>query len=605
MAKREFSNSSATKKGGKNFSNPRSGRRNSRNSKKRSYSKPKEVEINIDRNSINKADLQHSEENDVTWYTRVPGLMESACNYAYPLVLGHEINQELPFTYSYTPERNAIPGICTIYFIPSIGYSNSPTAPINTAARTQFTFQRYSNSRNAPYEAPDLMLMYLCADSAALYISMLKKIYGIIKNNPYQNAYYPLALCESMGVNYDSIIKNLTEFRTAINVMCYQFNRLALPADVYYFTRHQWLLSGLFTDSPTSMAQTYHFVPRGFYQWSEGENTGPNKAIMVSPWPGTTPAPTDNSGSAGASNFLTLEQLISFGQSLLDKLLSSQTVVENMGGDILKSYGAENLIFLPSIDENFTIVPGFSQEVLSEIENLDTANPPFSQMTVSQTTTIGSGYLISKPEIVTTISSNAITHAGAYRYMYQSGDKLINMHIEKPTPGDNMIATRFSLAMTSSYERTGSGSSLQGVVTTQLVGFGSEIVVAVHVSKLINALSTSSGLNYTNILRTRVQDYVHYPSISTNELFLALNGIGLIQQFDWHPRFSIALLGTDVPAIDEAGKMELVTIIGDTRDIDNYTTISNDKVSNAHGVALISLFDSPKAHQLVSQPYKR
>lgn len=577
-------------------------RSSNRNKQRGKYSKgrEKEVEVNIDRDKLNDADLKYSAENDLEWYDRYHELLHGATNFTYPLTLGQDMHNLNQFEVANFGTGRTIPGITTLYFTPTIGYCSSPTDAPNDAARTQYVFQRYSNSRQATYEAPDLMMSYIAADSSAMYISMLKKIYGIIKNNPFQNAYYPLAFIESMGVSASDIIENLAQFRTDVNMLCYRFNRLAIPADVYYFRRHQWMVAGMYLDSDTPTAQTYHFHPTHFYKWVEGETEGANNLTLVTPYTAGGLA-TRGGVSAGANApRLTAAQLIAFGNSLLDALLASETVVQNISGDILKSYGGENLLFLPMIDETFTILPSFSKEVLSEIENamFIEANPGGLHLDITQSTDIGSGHLICTPSVSKSITGSTTDNAqvsSLLSIVMGANEQLLNMHIAAPTDGDNMIATRFMFSL--SELQVGSASG-QITATAKITGLGSELLTAMYVT----------GINPTNTAATEYANFVRVPvpSNSTIQALAKTNAdtVGLIeiQQFDWHPR-SAVFSASSLTAAD--GLINVAEFYGDTRDIDNYTIIGPAKIRGAHNVALLSMFDSPKAYQMTQQPYKR
>lgn len=584
------------KQHGLNSKKPSNQRSNYKNRRR-----PKEVEINVDRDMVNKQDMRTAgPENDIKWYSANPQLIIDTCSIPFGKSLGTTMPKMRGVKMAGTSgglgwalDTDAIPGIATFDFIPSIGITNNPTAPINLAARDNYAALRYSNSRNATYEAPDIMLMYICYDSAAMLLTFMKKVYGIIKVNPYQNRYYPQALLKALDVDYLNIAKNLAQFRELINISTRRLNRLAIPSDIDYMIRHQWLVANMFLDSDTSMAQTYQFNPVRFYQWAEGSAASgtANYAKLVT-----------REGIGGGTSIWGYNDFKSAVDALLNPLLTSQTVIENMAGDILKAYGAERCVQLDMIPEDFNIYPTYSKEVLSQIENMSilTMPPKVDSLNITQSTDIGPGYLKYQPTFDDTAHPVV-----AYSCAQAASQKVLNFHWENPTPADVMIGTRLGVAGEFTYYRTTTTNQLK--LKGKLTAVGTEIVIGVGISVIV-ANKDPNQIEYNDQIKqyyTQCLDVAGYAL--TNTYLDSTRGFAAIQQFDWHPRFDvISTSWSSFPTTEATATSEylLGNYFGDTRDIDTYTVVENSVLESIHEVAILSLFDSPTIRDRVVRPYK-
>lgn len=241
----------------------------------KSYGRKKEIEVNIDRDELNDADLNtkgrkyKSERNDASWYAKNEQLLKAAASFPYGYPMGTSLPPSIPKTGISISNDQNVPGICVLPYLPTIGKSESGSSPINLAAKLQYSNIRYANSGTTYGDPSDLMMYYLAIDSMYMFHQMCVRAFGTIRTYNYMNRYYPQAVVRAMGLDFDDLNSKITQFWGFINTFAVKLQSFAVPGDISYFVRHSWLTSGIYLDSNTSKAQTYLFQPVGYYQWVE------------------------------------------------------------------------------------------------------------------------------------------------------------------------------------------------------------------------------------------------------------------------------------------------------------------------------------------------
>lgn len=293
---------------------------------------------------------QTSKPNDWRWYAQNEQLLRDSASFPYSWPLGNKLNLG-----SYAPEVNkgSLPGVMAIYTSATFGWSDNANSPINVAARNIYSYVRHANSGHANYDAPDLML-YLCAmDSMYSYLAYLKRIYGVVNTYSYTNRYYPRAVVTAMKADFDDIQANLADFRGFINTFAIKVGSMCIPASMSYMAKHMWMYSGLYTDSDQDKAQTYLFVPEGFYEYQLRNDAGALAWRRM-------PVPNEKT--------YTFKELREIAGKLLDPVLRSEDM-NIMSGDILKAFGSANVYKVEGIGETYTVLPSYQPEVLDQIQN--------------------------------------------------------------------------------------------------------------------------------------------------------------------------------------------------------------------------------------------
>lgn len=569
--------------------------------------RPKKVEIDIDRADINKADLHQSEDNDKSWYARNDQIMKDATNFSRGYPLGITLPSRVMTPYNLKIPTGAvtgkygIPGIMTLEYIPTIGVSKESQSPINIAARAQYSFVRYANSGSAVGDPSDQMFYFVAADSLFMWHQSLCRVYGVMRLHDYLNQYQPDAIVQALGFNYSDLNRNLAQFRSHINMLALRINRIAVPNDMAYMLRHAWMASGLYTDSAAYKAQMYAYVPKAFFKYNEVEE-GPNNVVYVSPW----------LSSNGSTIFSTInfEQIKTFSDVLLNAVLQSESFGITTG-DIMKAYGRDKLFMLAEIGEDYSVMPAYSPEVLSQMENTDIIPMTLSdldQLNPEQNTEISAdGYIEMPGKLNITYSGGSAASAMnllTSNYFYLCGlqsDRLMNFHIDQIDNGDVMVASRLmaGINIDTSVKVDYTNSASSGKISFELSSCGSEIVID---AKIHTIYSTSNDV--TKICSIPwVSGYA--PGGTDVNLFERTRFGVLLQQFDWHLPWIQGIPSEAVNWATSSSTSVNGAFLGDTRDIDNYGIVSNANIDQMHEVALLSLFDSPNIQIMAKTAYRK
>lgn len=552
----------------KSNSNTQRGASNSKKQRKPKRGKSRELEVNVPDSDVNRADLagftKVSRDNDIAWYSRNPELLRDSASYpfsmplgtyAVPLTTGTLQGVTLP---TFAAPMAKFPGIMTINWSPTIGVSTDTTSAVNLASRNIYSFVRHANSGHANYDSPDLMMYLIAVDSAFSFYANMIRAYGVAMTYAPMNRYVPKALMDAMGFKYDTLQSELANFRYYINLYAAKLASLCVPADMAYIQRHIWMNTGVYYDAETMKAQQYLFVQKSCYTFVEATE-GPGYLEWT---------------DIPYSTFGTVASIQSFGDSLIEPLLASEDI-GIMSGDILKAFGRENLLFVTPIDEAYATIPSYSKEVLSQIENLTvvgsvlpTGSPLGGSNYTRNIIQVTSGDLTgSIYQKLVYGSADIKTAAAAYPYVRLSFAQTVNMHWDKPTGADVMIATRLTNAAAVTAVDSTNGLSYEFKQT------GSEVVTAIT----MYTLQWSTG----QLVPARIDT----PMLNLTDA----DKIVELAQFDWAPAIWLYQGGP-------------FSILGQSLDIENYTQLTPTDLRALHDTALLSMFDVPKMAALSRIP---
>lgn len=508
--------------------------------------------------------------NDPRWYAQNAQLMQDYASFPFADPVGTSYPSTIPGGMG----QNSVPGLFTLNFLPSVGWADSEVSPVNVAMRRLYSFVRHANSGASNYDAPDLMLYVIAVDSAHMYLAWMKRLYGVMLDYTPYNRYYPRALIHANNVSFDDLEKHLNDFRGYINQFAVKLSQLWIPNSMSYMARHQWMCEGIYVDSDSAKAQTYMYVPTGYYKFTLTDGVG--SLIIASP---------SKSGSGGRSTF---SDIINFGDSLLNPMISNEDF-GIMGGDILKAFGESGILKPEMISEGYQILPVYSQEVLSQIEN-SVALGGIQGLNITQTTAVGTGYLVSTPTAVQTTSvADGISLPQAYATQiaqYYSAPRMLNMHHGPVAPSEVMVATRL-MAIPNATAQIVEGPALQ--VSSQLKTCGSEIVTSFNMFFYFTDVSTGAVTLSQSVFNTHL--YIDlYSEGNKRGIHAPISELlPMLSQFDWHPLMDVLLLDCS------DGKTFSLTLprqmIGD---VDYYTFIDSRNLSNMNLTALLSELTIPQ-----------
>lgn len=404
-------------------------KRKPRNNKSGKWTNKKDVDSKV----------AESKYNDPSWYVKEGQLAKDVASLSFNNALGGviRIEPELGNVIGVnTPYLTTMPGIMTLNTVPAIGISGDGSSPINIAAKNIYSFVRHQNSGHSNYDSPDLMMYLAAMDSVYAFVAYLMRVYGTARTFSQVNRYIGDALLTAQGVYPAEVRANLANFRSYINMFITKASAFCTPNVMTLYRRHFWMFSGIYKDEDISKSQMYLYKPIALWKYDELDGAGYLKSI---------PFVSSFSTSTGINpGVWTLSELYTYGNNMLSALTNSEDI-NIMSGDILKAYGQNNLWQLGLINEDYVVMPVFSQEVLDQIHNTTfvgnkptrginsttTTDPVLTMDGLNVTQNVDpnqDGRLIFAPEFVDTPAP-----------MYT---RLIDLHNNEPTPEEVIVATR-------------------------------------------------------------------------------------------------------------------------------------------------------------------
>lgn len=466
-------------------------------------------------------------DNPVAFYTKFSKFSRDAATLPFALPVGE------PFTVSeVAPIQTSVPGVMRLQFIPAIGVSTDFTSPINRSSIRFYTYLRANQKASASYDHQDITMMEVAMDSAYMFHAHLTRMYKVVRDFTPVNEYYSRALITAMGGIFDDLKKNLQDFRAYINTLAYNLGQYALPKGITMFERHRWMCEGLYTDGPTSKAQTYLFVPAGFWLYDNTVTTGSQCTFKEYLPAGNTPKQ------------YTTAQLMEFGDVLLNAI-SNDSDFSVISGDIYNYYGGETFK-LPYLNENDAILPSYQEVVLSQIENATIVGAiDRSSLVISQNPTVNAGAILFQPAITPSY------------YFY--AQPFMNFHHDSPTPDDVIEASRL----------------MAFVENNKVVACGTEIICQ---ADIFGVNPDTKGFRSNQLANTIL---IAEGTTSQTRMVSMIFDLLMVAQFDWAPCIRFYFKNGDDPW----------KLVGWTWDIDNFSYVDRKYIEMIHRACLFSLFE--------------
>lgn len=545
-------------------------------------------------------------ENDVSWYAKNEALLKAGASfpYGYPLGAPAYLNNDL-YTHA---GKLVVSGICTINLVPFVGKSTNAVSAVNIAARKLYGWIRQANSGARNYEYPDLMLYITAMDSIYYMYWNALRAYGTIMLYNQQNRYVPEALALAMGFDPEDIRANYAQLRYGLLKLATQINNLVVPDTMDIFKRHRWLFSNLYADGTSPKAQIYMYRPEGYYTFELNATT---KAGQLK-WNKLTYA-TETTPNTG----YTVDQYLSIMYSMIQPVLSNYDEdFATMAGDIMKAYDASQLITLPGFAEDYTVIPVYDEEVLSQIQNATLLGRPTAEsLDITQIVDVANtnaGALICNPlwqqlNATSTGFKNITSFSTTFdpaEYDARSMKRLVSLNKNAPTPADTMVATRLTAILQPSAGNTGylelasSGSEIATVGTIFKMTYGDEEasidVRNFYLDRTVNTNTNNATVsNVATSLTTA--DY--------NQLIDMLGDCIRMAHFRFHPMLIISVFPFDSMTTASGAVNGQFALTGARlrpnsnvtnyflMEIDNYTMLDRSDLEQLHTIAIMSEYD--------------
>lgn len=489
-------------------------------------------------------------DNDTKWYNRYPQSVKDAGSISWGAPLGKPLT--LKSASGVVNDASYIgPGVAALYWIPAIGISIDRNSPINRAAINLFVQLRSKQKAAHDYDSQDMMMGILAIDQLYTFYAYCRRIYGICRGHQVpMNYYYTRQLITAMGVDFDDMIQNLSNFRTWLNIFGISLGKYTLPKELDMTDRHMWMTDGLYLDADDLRAQTYMFVPLMFGVYNNTVTTGSEIDLQAIPHT--------------AGQLITSKDLQSFGNSML-AAINGDDDIGFICGDLYAAYGQAAMRPLDPVPEDYVVVPSYSEEVLAQIENTKFVGQIVNGGKFTQDPSVNNGAILFNPNF--SLSDAAVTNGFNWmRHMQLT--TMINNHGKTAEPIDTVEKTRLTPRFS---ELTGS----TGSETYALASCGTEICCFYQVSRLDADGVLQEGIRSTNSWAIPVDATWGGAAVY---LYDHLS----MEAFDWHWMLQVFNVGSASTSLQNT-----------SWDVDNITTISDDDLDWLHEVALVSEFDMP------------
>lgn len=528
----------------------------------------------------NMAILQ-GKENDPSWYNQNGQLVKDAGSVSFYTPAGAPYFKAA----SGDLKGSSVPGILTLDIVPNPGISTDRTSALNLAALKLYTNMRKSNSGATNYSHADMMMYCLAMDSVYTMYSEMLRLYGIMNSWSQYNRYKPEHIVNALGYSYKSFRTRLADFRAWLNIWIKRANSFSLPVSFTISKRHSWLFSNIWSDSSNAKAQLYAYRPAGYYLWQD--QSDPNgSSLAFKPW---------NNGGATSDNpsyeYKTFEYVRDKMDELLDNIANSEDIAI-IGGDLEKAFGSENMFSMATIDDNYTIEPTFSEEVLMQIENtmfLPTNWHDLERSVLDIKQDVNHNLIKCNPEFWIKVphGSNNYYYLNKFADIYADNMPL-NVHFDNPTPDDVMVATRNKFYATTEIE---SEEDDYNTFVVEFETIGCDICCSVLMWTLVNDTTHEPSMYWSpELQKMEVIPYIgSLDETSTNPVRYSnvISTLFAIQLFDWHP----AIVGIVKFGRSDNPQVTASTVFG--LDLDNYTTIDYNTLHKLHDAAVYNMWDLP------------
>lgn len=226
----------------KKYTNKRRSNNRHRNGDKRNRSRDVDKDKRRDQNEGGQDSNPKDCKQDPFWYAKDEQAIRNMASFPFLEVVGSPIGQ-------YTSDK--IPGVMTISWVPAFNNNTgTPVDYITKAANAYFQYVTQGFTGSVDFEAPDLLMTALAAESLAAILIEGKRVYAATKYYLQFNATYAEMLVEALGFDYDDMVQGLADFRTQLNLYIEQFNKIiAVPKSFFVGDRWEFLSGAVFTDT--------------------------------------------------------------------------------------------------------------------------------------------------------------------------------------------------------------------------------------------------------------------------------------------------------------------------------------------------------------------
>lgn len=310
--------------------------------------------------------------NDLSYYFKDPTILDQSTQLAFQSFLG-----------SGGLGRYEVPSIMTIYLNPSPGINwkgasasldHPAKSGINMAALKLFNLLSMHSGRNMVYSPINIATAILEMGQLLSTVSFLRRALGVVKTTNIRNRMYPRMIVEAMGIDYDDLVANWANYRARLNNEIAAVNQVPILYNCGYLRKCANQFDYIFTDSESSMAQSYMFVPET--TWIIEEASDPRGTYLR-----TIPFVGEKTWEARRGTYSTnktfADYITNVLRPIIDSLLQSSTL-NLVYADLLNLAGKMQIPMytIPLVEDTYSVVPIHNWEALVHIHNLTCVGTP-------------------------------------------------------------------------------------------------------------------------------------------------------------------------------------------------------------------------------------
>lgn len=503
---------------------------------------------------------------DPEWYYTNEDLTAPFAKIPFNRILGVS-NKAYPYTQvpsAADPSQNldvkatkyTAPGIMCVNFIPTMGYSDKPSSPLNVAANKNFAFMRRENAGSTNYTDSDLMMYYLSVVGLVPAIKHAVRALKISAVYASTSRYLPDLLVKSMGFEPVDMRKNYENYRGRVNRLIAKFNQFPVPADFKHIKRWEFLCDNVFMDRNSTKAQVYFYRPIAIPRFNELGDDKQEFGFVDYAYPWGMEASTIQPGiyqGKDITYMINMEAYLDIIDDALARLYNSSSIAI-MAGDTMKAFSTTGVYNMSLVKEFDEIIPVYSEMGIRQFHNLEFL--PIHHNGYDKWADVLRGFKITQTlsqDYVNFILQCKLIGPGSPSVMQKMSTAFLNIDKANPDWKDVIEITRTKMVGEFTTEHPTGGT--WGIS----VHFASEIYVNAHV--FVNA-----EIDDPKILITSFSGQVEVEPIS------------YITAFDWAPIYFY---------VSEAGTASVRVLAGE---VDNYTFLSGSDLSMLNEAIIQDLF---------------
>nr|AVX53491.1 putative capsid [Marmot picobirnavirus] len=522
-------------------------------------------------------------ENDPSWYNKLRTLIQDVTKIPF----GYQVGRDLDFStttavsweedlgsesqtiFETAYDRSTPPGVMALDYMCVPGIAKDANDGVNIAAVGLFQNIRKNLSTVASYAPADVMMYILACDSLLTLYNVILRDFGLINLYSSLNYNYNKSLFVAQNWRQKDIvdlISNYSIYRSRFNNLIYKASTIFIPNSFSILDRHAWLFSNVFIDSVSPKAQIYVHNMRGFYLLDE-QASDQGTALT---WNPIEKFDYNDEGHM-------MEALLNAFAFMIESIRNSDSM-NKIAADMARAFPDVGSWKLAYCDENYTVLPTYSKEVLSQIEN--TTILPYDAMSgLNITQSVDKNIILFDP-MFSTSKTDEIANMSILGW---SDNNLINMHWDNPSSDDVAVATR---NMVNLYKVVPSGSAPTQIFHMQ--SCGSDICVGARLIKYNTSEPNSD--EFAELQRFMAVTATPSAAQSGSGAFMSPRTLSDYVSFDWAPIIYVCMATPDTydtanPSLYGAKAMS---------DYDNYTLVSPELLNTIHSNVIASMWNVPQ-----------